>query len=349
MGDSLRSARGTLRELSRELQDAGRREELSAVFGVNALVIDDREGHAADIAGRARLDVATVVVGLAADAAGAVALGPWCDVVLTEGGAARRPGLAVAGDIESALQRLLTAVDAQPLVAAALAVLLRAGPAEDVRDGLAAESALYGLLLGGPAFAAWRAQVGGRRPTATEDGAPLRVSRRDDVLSLVLDRPHVHNAFSATMRDALAEALALATVDERVRVTLRGEGPSFCSGGDLGEFGTAREQVAAHVLRVTRSVPMLVHDLADRLEVRLHGAAVGAGIELAAFAGHVVADPGTRIRLPELSMGLIPGSGGTVSLPRRVGRHRAAWLMLSGEDVDATTAHDWGLVDTVGP
>jgi enoyl-CoA hydratase/carnithine racemase len=76
---------------------------------------------------------------------------------------------------------------------------------------------------------------------------------------------------------------------------------------------------------------------------------VGAGIELAAFARTVVAAPDTRCRLPEVSLGLVPGSGGTVSIPRRIGRHRAAWLGLSGDTIDVDTAAQWGLVDEILP
>ena len=72
-----------------------------------------------------------------------------------------------------------------------------------------------------------------------------------------------------------------------------------------------------------------------------------ASAELAAFAGHVIAHPDTTIRLPEVSMGLIPGAGGTVSLPRRIGRHRTALLALSQAPIDAPTAASWGRIDAI--
>jgi enoyl-CoA hydratase/carnithine racemase len=71
----------------------------------------------------------------------------------------------------------------------------------------------------------------------------------------------------------------------------------------------------------------------------------GSGIELPAFAGTVVAAPDTTFALPEVSLGLVPGAGGTVSLPHRIGRHRTALLALSGATIDAPTALAWGLVD----
>jgi enoyl-CoA hydratase/carnithine racemase len=79
----------------------------------------------------------------------------------------------------------------------------------------------------------------------------------------------------------------------------------------------------------------------------VHGACIGAGVELPAFAGRVVARPDATFRLPEVSMGLVPGAGGTVSIPRRIGRERFAPWALAGETIDATTALSWGLVDEI--
>ena len=81
--------------------------------------------------------------------------------------------------------------------------------------------------------------------------------------------------------------------------------------------------------------------------MRLHGACVGAGIEVPAAAARVTARPGTIFRLPEVSMGLIPGAGGTATLPRRIGRQRTAWLAISGAEIEADTALAWGLIDAV--
>jgi enoyl-CoA hydratase/carnithine racemase len=74
---------------------------------------------------------------------------------------------------------------------------------------------------------------------------------------------------------------------------------------------------------------------------------VGAGVEMAAFAGRLVAAPEVFFHLPEVEMGLVPGAGGTVSVPRRIGRWRAAWMTLTGARVDAATALEWGLVDEI--
>jgi enoyl-CoA hydratase/carnithine racemase len=87
--------------------------------------------------------------------------------------------------------------------------------------------------------------------------------------------------------------------------------------------------------------------VAERVRVEVHGACVGAGIELPAFAARVVAHPAAFFQLPEIGMGLIPGAGGTVSLPRRIGRQRTAWLALTGSRLDAPTALAWNLIDEV--
>ncbi|HEY9563161.1 MAG TPA: enoyl-CoA hydratase/isomerase family protein, partial [Nocardioides sp.] len=96
---------------------------------------------------------------------------------------------------------------------------------------------------------------------------------------------------------------------------------------------------------VTRSPGARIHALRDRVTAYIHGHAVGSGIEIAAFAGTVRATSDARFGLPEIAMGLIPGAGGTVSLSRRIGRHRLLWWALSTRTLDAGTAHRWGLVD----
>lgn len=237
-------------------------------------------------------------------------------------------------------------VDANPVAAMTLVTLLRTGADRSVEAGLLAESACYSALLGGEEFRRWRAATPRRAIPSVDQ--PVIVGRDGDVLHLTLDRPERRNALDTSMRDALAEALTLAALDEEIeRIVLDGAGPAFCSGGELDEFGTAPGPASAHLVRIERSIGALLHRLAGRLTVRVHGACVGSGIEMAAFAGEVIAAPDVRIGLPEISMGLIPGAGGTVSLTRRIGRHRTCRLALSGERLDAATALDWGLVDAV--
>ena len=76
------------------------------------------------------------------------------------------------------------------------------------------------------------------------------------------------------------------------------------------------------------------------MHARLHGACIGAGIEMTAFAKRVVARDDAFFALPEVGFGLVPGAGGTVSIPRRIGTHRTALLGLSGQRIDAALALD---------
>ena len=243
---------------------------------------------------------------------------------------------------------IAAAVAGQPLASVGLVAHLRSVEALGVWSGLAAESAVYATLLGGAAFRAWRVA----RPVRShgpDAGPPVVVGRTGDRLALVLNRPSVHNAMDSAMRDALVEALQLAAVDASVAgISLAGTGRSFCSGGDLDEFGSVGDGPRAHAVRLTRHPGWWMHACRERLSVRVHGACIGAGVELPAFAVDVEAAPDAVFSLPELGMGLIPGAGGTVSITRRIGRQRCAWLALTGEHIDAITAERWGLIDRIG-
>jgi enoyl-CoA hydratase/carnithine racemase len=225
--------------------------------------------------------------------------------------------------------------------------LLRAAPHADTEAGLLAESLAYGLLQSGPEFARWLEERGAVDPPGPA-ADPLVLEREGDQLTITLNRPEVHNALDVAMRDALVAALELVAVDPALTADLRGAGPSFCSGGDLREFGTFPDPVTAHLVRSERLPARALAAVADRVTAHVHGACVGAGVELPAFCHRVVAAPGTTFRLPEVGMGLVPGQGGTVSLPRRIGVERTEQLALSGDPIDADTALAWGLVDEIG-
>ncbi len=252
----------------------------------------------------------------------------------------------VFGAGDPALDAVVSTVASFPLASCALAGLLRASAHRSLDAGLTAESAVYSTLQAGPEFAAWRAAR--PRRARPPEGDPVIVTREGAVLTITLNRPRVRNALDAAMRDQLMDALALASVDVSIaEVHLRGAGQGFCAGGDLDEFGSFPDPATAHLVRLQQSAGRSIAALADRVTAHLHGACIGSGIELPAFAGTVVAAPSARISLPEVSLGLVPGAGGTVSIPRRIGRHRTARLALTGDVIDAETAHGWGLVDDV--
>lgn len=245
--------------------------------------------------------------------------------------------------------RVAEAVAASPVAAMTLVGLTRMEERLGIRDRLVAESLAYSALQHGAEFRRWLATRSPKKAEPeTEPTPPVLVSRDDDVLSLVLNRPQKRNAYSGAMRDALCEALALAVADGSIRrVVLSGAGPCFSAGGDLDEFGEATDAGLAHAARTTRSAAVLIDELRKRVEVRLHGACVGAGIELPAFAGRLVAAPDAFFILPEVRFGLIPGAGGTASILERVGRRRLNYMALTGDRIDAPTALAWGLIDAI--
>ncbi|WP_181696098.1 enoyl-CoA hydratase/isomerase family protein [Nocardia sp. GTS18] len=256
--------------------------------------------------------------------------------------------LVTVPDIDDSLEILRTAVARSPQAALCLGQLLRRNAAQPTMPALAAEAAVYSMLLGGTEFARWLGERG-PLPQAVDTPDPLvRLHRTGQHLAIVLDHPRRRNALSVRLREELLAAAQVAAADPTITsIELSGAGPVFCSGGDLAEFGMSTDPVAAYLVRLERAPWRVFDRLADRLVVHTHGACIGAGAELAAFAGTVTATARTYFRFPEVRMGLVPGAGGTVGVPRRIGRWRAAWLMLSEQRLDARTALRWGLVDRI--
>ncbi len=227
-------------------------------------------------------------------------------------------------------------------------VLRGVDPGGPALSAVVTESLAYSTLQAGPEFARWLQERGPARvPDITE---PVRAHRDGDTLRIAFNRPQRHNAFSTDTRAALLEALTVAQLDPSVTgIVLSGNGPSFCSGGDLAEFGTFADPASAHLARTRHSPALALDALTARLgracKAEVHGRVMGSGLEMAAFCGWVGARDDSVFGLPELQLGLIPGAGGTLSVTRRIGRWRTAYLVLSGRTIDAYTALAWGLVD----
>jgi enoyl-CoA hydratase/carnithine racemase len=240
---------------------------------------------------------------------------------------------------------LAQAIAANPAAAAITVQLLRRIEGLDVATALFQESLAYGVLQGSAEHAAW---LDAQTPAAPFAAGRVVAERRDDVLHIRLDRPAARNAIDRDMRDALRELFTLAALDPELRtVRLTGAGKAFCVGADLSEFGTTRDPATAHLIRTQTLPAHAIARCASKLEVHIQGGCVGSGLEMAAFAARISAAPNAWFQLPEVGMGVIPGAGGCVSISRRMGRQRTALMILSGRRINAATALDWGLVDTI--
>lgn len=259
--------------------------------------------------------------------------------------------LVTVADVDASCAEIAGRVARWPQAASVCDDVLRAlDPAGSTFAGVIAESLAYSTLQAGEEFQHWLAERGPATvPTIPE---PVVAHRDDDRLTVRFNRPTRHNAFSSDTRAALLEALDVALLDPSIReVVLAGNGPSFCSGGDLAESGTFADPASAHLARTRYSPALVLAQLTERLgsacRAEVHGHVQGSGLEMAAFCGRVVCHPDAVLGLPELALGLLPGAGGTVSVTRRIGRWRTAYLVLSGRTIGAATAWKWGLVDEI--
>jgi enoyl-CoA hydratase/carnithine racemase len=167
------------------------------------------------------------------------------------------------------------------------------------------------------------------------------------VAELALDRPKAMNAVSTTMARSVAEACAALGADRDVRVVVvtSTHERAFCVGADLKERNSFSDADLLRQRPVARGAYTGVLELPVPTVAAVHGFALGGGFELALSCDLIVADRTAVVGLPEVSVGVIPGGGGTQLLPRRVGAARAAELIFTARRLEAAEARELGLVD----
>lgn len=171
------------------------------------------------------------------------------------------------------------------------------------------------------------------------------------VREIVLDRPEAHNALSTAMAASLAAVCGSVAADPSVRaVVLSAAGEkAFCVGADLKERNSFSDADLMRQRPVFRAAFGGVLDLPVPTVAAVHGFALGGGCEFALSCDLIVADETAVLGLPEVTVGVVPGGGGTQLLVRRIGASRAADLVFTGRKVAAAEAHALGLVDRLVP
>lgn len=166
---------------------------------------------------------------------------------------------------------------------------------------------------------------------------------------LTLDRQERMNAIDRQMSAELADVVASLEVNDDVRVVIvTGAGRAFCAGADIKERAEHAEDMALQ--RTARQLSPVFRRLERLSQVSIaavNGPAAGGGLELAMACDLRIASSSATMALPEVTLGILPGAGGTQRLPRLIGPARAKEMMLFGTFVDAETAHGWGLVNAV--
>jgi enoyl-CoA hydratase len=175
----------------------------------------------------------------------------------------------------------------------------------------------------------------------------------EDAIALVfVHRPEKLNALNRNTIEELHTAFETLESDPQVRVIiLRGSGPkAFVAGADIAEFANyGVEEGKELAARGQRDLFDLVENLRTPVIAAINGFALGGGLELAMACHFRVASENAKMGLPEVSLGVIPGYGGTQRLPMLVGRGRAMEMVLTGGMISAQKALEYGLVNHVVP
>lgn len=172
---------------------------------------------------------------------------------------------------------------------------------------------------------------------------------REGIAGIFLNRPEKSNALSSALLEALLSKLKALEDSAGLRVVvLAGNGKSFCGGADINELSKLKKTTAKSYVEKIHACCAAIRHLPVPVVARLHGAVVGAGLEIAASCDLRIAEEGTAFAMPEVLLG-IPSVVEAALLPRLIGGGRAAWLVLTGEPIGAKTALDWGLVHELAP
>jgi len=179
---------------------------------------------------------------------------------------------------------------------------------------------------------------------------PVLCNVEDGVAVVTLNNPPL-NLVTLELTRALERTLDRLAADPGARVlVLTGAGErAFCAGSDISEFPRVADDVIGKKLQAENQAYSKLDDFPKPTIAAVSGLAFGGGLELAVCCDLIVVEETARLALPEIKLGVFPGSGGTIRVTRRIGEGRAKEMMYFGEPIDVQTALAWGLVNRVVP
>jgi enoyl-CoA hydratase/carnithine racemase len=176
----------------------------------------------------------------------------------------------------------------------------------------------------------------------------VELERAGPLASIFLNRPEKANALTSAVLEKLRDTVQGLGDDASLGVVvLAGRGKTFCGGADVAELKALNGETAGPFVTRIHEVCKAIRDLPVPVVAKLHGAVIGGGLEIAAACDLRVAAEGTKFAMPEVRLA-IPSVVEAALLPRLMGSGRAAWLVLTGEAIDARRALEWGLIEEIG-
>jgi enoyl-CoA hydratase / 3-hydroxyacyl-CoA dehydrogenase len=207
--------------------------------------------------------------------------------------------------------------------------------------------------------ARWRMPVPAALAEAGRAGRPLQLElvrprRQDSIVTITVNRPDTMNAVNETVADQLAGAFRQAAADAATTgIVIAGSGRSFIAGADIRFFiRNIERHELGRTRRLTEDLQALfleIQNCRKPVVARVHGLALGGGVELALACDYIVATPNASFGFPETGIGIYPGLGGTQRTARRVGTGLTKWLVFTGQIITAEEALAIGLIDAVAP
>lgn len=179
----------------------------------------------------------------------------------------------------------------------------------------------------------------------------LLIEEKNGVALLTINRPEALNSLNSSLLDELLDAFTTLGRDSDVKaIVLTGSGEkAFVAGADIAEMAEMNVQQAKEFSRKGQRLVNLIGQISKPVIAAVNGFALGGGLEMALACDFAYASENAKVGLPEVTLGILPGFGGTQKLGRLIGRSRANELVFTGKMLYAAEAREWGIVNAVFP